>query len=349
MKSVNTIPHRRTDIMTTLFTPCTIGNLKLKNRWAMAPMTRRRCHSSIPTDDVAEHYEKRSKGGIGLIITEGVMIDHPLAGHNDGIPTLKEETMDGWREVIRRCHSHDTKVFPQIWHQGPVVRPGVAAFAVQEDGKKVVREATAGDKEELLQAYSSAAANAFKAGFDGLELHGAHGYLLDSFMRKGDLAYASEVIRETRQQTSPNFPICLRFSNFKVNNYGSQYLNSPASLEKLLKTVIDAGVDFLHPSTKRFWLPGFDENEKSLAWWTRKISDLPTIIVGNIGLKTSEFTADGPESLQHLEHMLKEGEFDLAAVGRPVITEPDWVNKVEVGRWDDILDFYEGSTEEIYP
>jgi len=335
--------------MKDLFKTCKLGSLRLKNRWAMAPMTRGRSPGGIPTDTVAEYYEKRAQGGIGLIITEGVLVDHPLANAYGDIPYLRDECLDGWRKVIEKAHSHGTKVFPQVWHCGPESNPGVAGFTVEKDGKVVVHKASPEDKQDLLTAYSKAAVNVMKAGFDGLELHGAHGYLLDSFLRSGDIAFAVEIIRETRLKTSPDFPICLRFSNFQIGNFEARFFETPEKLEKVLEPLIEAGVNVLHPSTRRFWVPEFEESERSLAWWTRKISGLPTIMVGNIGLKTEEFSGSGKEGLRNLKDMLTADEFDFAAVGRPLLTQPDWVNKVEAGDWENISDFYDTAAQDIFP
>ena len=184
-----------------------------------------------------------------------------------------------------------------------------------------------------------------------MELHGAHGYLLDSFLRAGDVGFVVEVIRETRLQIGPERPLCLRFSNFTVDDFKVGYIDSPGALEVLLRPLIEAGVTLFHPSTRRFWEPAFPDFSDSLtlAGWTRKISGLPTVIVGNIGLKTDEFAGAGPESLDSLERLLNEDQFDLAAVGRPLITEPRWGDKVRDRQFDGITDFYEDAPKEVFP
>lgn len=337
--------------MKTLFETVDIAGLTLKNRLAMAPMTRSRASGGVPTAEIAEHYRKRAAGGIGLIITEGVLIDHPEARADYGeVPYLRADTVEGWRRVVDAIHTAGSMVFPQIWHCGPMVRPGVAGRSVNdEQGKEVVRLATAKDKEELLTAYSHAAEVAPLCGFDGVELHGAHGYLLDSFMRAGDMGFATEIIRETRRKIGPDMPLCLRFSNWRADELNDAYFHTPAELEQLLNQVIAAGVDVLHPSTRRFWEHPFADEPLTLAGWTRRLSGLPTIIVGHIGLKTSGLAGSGDESLESLERLLNQGEFDLAAVGRPLITEPDWGKKVEQRQFDQITDFYEAAPREVYP
>lgn len=337
--------------MKTLFDSIEVAGLRLKNRLALAPMTRSRASGGVPTEEIAEYYRKRSAGGIALIITEGVLVNHPEARADYGeVPYLRADTVEGWRRVVDAIHGEGSVVFPQIWHCGPLVRPGVAGRSVMdESGVEVVRLATTQDKADLFAAYSHAAEMAPLCGFDGVELHGAHGYLLDSFMRAGDMGFATELIRETRLKIGPDMPLCLRFSNWRVDDMSDTYFDSPAELGRLLEQVIEAGVDILHPSTRRFWEHPFADEPLTLAGWTRKLSGLPTIIVGNIGLKTGELAGSGPESLASLEALLNQDEFDLAAVGRPLITEPEWGHKVEQRQFDRIADFYEAATKEVFP
>ena len=325
--------------------------MPLKNRLVMAPMTRSRAEGGVPTDAMAEYYRRRAAGGIGLIISEGVLVDHPLARADYGeVPYLRQDSIGGWRRVVEAVHAEGSKIFPQIWHCGPVVRPGVAGRSVTDDqGNEVVRLATTEDRAALLQAYSHAAEVSPECGFDGVELHGAHGYLLDSFLRAGDTGFATEIIRETRLKIGPDLPLCFRFSNWTGEDLTASYFDTPAELERLLKLMIEAGVDIFHPSTRRFWEPAFKGDQLTLAGWTRRITGMPTIIVGNIGLKTEEFSGSGPESLESLERLLNAGEFDLAAVGRPLITEPEWGNKVRERQFDQIAEFYESSTKEVFP
>jgi 2,4-dienoyl-CoA reductase-like NADH-dependent reductase (Old Yellow Enzyme family) len=337
--------------MKTLFDSIELKRMPLKNRLVMAPMTRSRAEGGVPTRTMVEYYRRRAAGGIGLIISEGVLVDHPEARVNAGeVPYLRADSVEGWRRVAEAVHAEGSRIFPQIWHCGPVVRPGVAGRSItDDDGNEVVRLATAEDRTALQQAYSHAAEVSPECGFDGVELHGAHGYLLDSFLRAGDTGFVTEIIRETRLKIGPDLPLCFRFSNWTAEDLTASYFDTPAELERLLKLMIEAGVDIFHPSTRRFWEPVFDDDPLTLAGWTRRITGMPTIIVGNIGLKTEGFSGPGPESLESLERLLNAGEFDLAAVGRPLITEPEWGNKVRDRRFSEIADFYERATKEVFP
>jgi 2,4-dienoyl-CoA reductase-like NADH-dependent reductase (Old Yellow Enzyme family) len=332
-----------------LFAPATIAGLALKNRWVMAPMTRTRSPGGVPTELSAEYYRRRAAGGIGLIITEGALTDHPQAGAYANTPHLSAAARPGWQQIVQACHAAGTKVLVQVWHCGPVSRPGVGAEAVSENGQIVVRAATKQDKEALLASYSRAALEARIAGFDGLELHAAHGYLLDSFLRTGDVGYVRTVVEETRRQVGPTFPIVLRFSTWKVQDYGARYIESPDHLTRLLEPLASAGVNIFHPSVRRFWEPAFPGRAGTLAEWTRRTAGLPVIAVGNIGLDPDKLAGKGPDSLAAVQAGIDQGHFDLCAIGRPLLTEPDWVRLVAAGEFARIRPYHEHAARDVFP
>ena len=312
-------------------------------------MTRTRCPEGVPTAVVAEYYRRRAAGGVGLIITEGALVDHPLAGAYSDVPTLSEVARPGWQKVIQACHTEDTRVYTQVWHCGPISRPGIGATTVTEHDQVVAHAATAHDREALLASFSRAAAEAKATGFDGIELHAAHGYLLDSFLRTGDVGYVQTIVAETRRQVGPDFPLILRFSTWTVTDYAARYIASPSHLAQLLEALASAGVDVFHPSVRRYWEPAFPGEVGTLAGWTRKLSGLPVIAVGSIGLETSQYSGSGPASLASLYQNYDHGDFDYAAVGRPLLTEPDWVNLVAAGAFDRIRPFYESAARDVFP
>ena len=331
-----------------LFTPFSSAKLELPNRWVMAPMTRKRSPGGSPPPDVAEYYRRRAAGGIGLIVTEGTLVDHPLASPDDDIPRIGPDQRAAWGEVIRAIHGEGSKVFVQLWHQGPMARPGIGAAPVTEDGSQVVRAASAADRDDLAAAFVEGAVEAQRAGFDGIEFHGAHGYLLDSFMRAGELDYLGAIVRETRRRVGPDYPLALRFSQWRVGAFEDRQFASPQDLEAALLPLRDAGVDLFHASTRRFWLPEFEGSDLNLAGWTRKLTGAPTITVGNIGLETASFLADGPASARELQRRYDRGEFDLVAVGRPLISDAEWANKVGRDRAAQIAD-YTPEANRVYP
>jgi len=348
-----------------LFTPFELGQLKLANRTVMAPMTRGFSPNGIPGDDIAEYYRKRTEGGVGLIITEGTLINHPAATDNTGYPSFYgEEALAGWKKVVDTVHAAGGKIMPQIWHIGATRRPGTGPFTdapsaspsglVAKD-KKVFEALTTEEVEGLVAAYAQAAFDAKQIGFDGVELHGAHGYLIDQFFWAdtnvrtdrygGSLAarsqFAIEIVKAVRERCGKDFPIVLRWSQWKLQNYEARLTNTPEELAEFLKPLSDAGVDIFHCSQRRFWEPEFEGSDMNLAGWTKKITGKPTISVGSVGLDQefiSSFRGEdaGVANIDNLIEKMNNNEFDLIAIGRALLANPDWVNKVKDGHIEQI-------------
>jgi 2,4-dienoyl-CoA reductase-like NADH-dependent reductase (Old Yellow Enzyme family) len=146
-----------------------------------------------------------------------------------------------------------------------------------------------------------------------------------------------------RAAVGEDFPILLRFSQWKQQDFTARLATSPAELERFLKPLIDAGVDCFHCSTRRFWEPEFPEegSDMNLAGWTKKLSGKPTMTVGSVSLNEDFITAFRTASaettgIERLLEMLARGDFDLVAVGRALIVNPDWPNKVREGRFDEL-------------
>lgn len=359
-----------------LFQPFENQSLSLANRIAMAPMTRTFSVGGVPGPDVAAYYRRRAEGGVGLIITEGTWIPHSGASNEDNAPRFYgEDALAGWAEVVREVHAAGAQIVPQLWHVGLTHRPKAPNVYddVEEDfsgrvspsgyvavGDKIAGEMSNDDAEAVIEAYATAAATARKLGFDGVEIHGAHGYMVDQFLwhetnRRtdrwgGDIAgrvrFAVEMTRACRAAVGPDFAIILRFSQWKLQDYGARLAHSPRELEQFLLPLADAGVDIFHASQRRFWEPEFDGSDLNLAGWAKKITGKPSITVGSIGLDREllETSADpsvvaGVANLDRLFEMHARGDFDLVAIGRALIAEPDWPRKVRDGRYDELHPF----------
>ncbi|MDO3412414.1 NADH:flavin oxidoreductase [Saccharibacillus sp. CPCC 101409] len=337
-----------------LFQPFTLHNLTLKNRIVMAPMTRGFSPEGVPGPDVAAYYRRRAENEVGLIVTEGTIIDHPDASNQQNIPHMYgEEALKGWAHVVSEVHAAGGKIIPQIWHMG---------------ARGHVNDYTEREVEEIVQAFADAAAAAKAAGFDGLELHGAHEYLIDQFLWSktntrtdrygGDAAqrttFAVEVIEACRRAVGPDFPIVLRFSQWKTNDYTARLAETPEQLEQLLLPLSRAGVDIFHASTRRFWQPEFEGSDLNLAGWAKKITGKPAITVGSVGLdgEVMAFFSEGKgskvSSLDGLLERLERGEFDLVAIGRSLLADPEWASKVKDGRLEELTAFSAASAQTLY-
>lgn len=352
-----------------LFEPYTIGNLTLPSRVVMAPMTRGFSPNGVPGPDVAAYYRRRAENGVGLIITEGTLINHPAATDNPNVPNFHgEAALNGWAEVVRQVHEAGGKIMPQIWHIG-MTRPigaepnpealPIGPSGLDLDGNVVTKPMTKDEIEQVIQAYADAAANAKRLGFDGVEIHGAHGYLIDQFLWErtnqrtdeygGDMLkrarFAVEVVKAVREAVGPDFPVAIRLSQWKTTQYEAKLADTPEKLGQLLNALSDAGVDIFHCSTRRFWEPEFEGSDLNFAGWAKKLTGKTVITVGSVGLDevfTSLFTQGkgaGQRDLEELLSRLEEHEFDLVAVGRALLADPQWAAKVRDGRFDELAPF----------
>ncbi|WP_443068034.1 NADH:flavin oxidoreductase [Streptomyces sp. NBC_01356] len=357
---VTLAPSRAAQILSR---PLSLNGLTVPNRIVMAPMTRQFSPGGIPGENVASYYARRAAAGVGLIVTEGTYIGHESAGQSDSIPRFHgEEQLAGWAKVAEAVHAAGGKIVPQLWHIGMVRSAGEPPFAdapaVGPSGLRINgtagegKEMTQADLDDVIAAFAEAAAAAERIGFDGVELHGAHGYLIDQFFWEGtnrrtdayggDLVartkFATEIVAAVRAAVSPDFPILFRYSQWKQEAYDARLAETPEELGALLTPLAEAGVDAFHASTRRYWLPEFEGSDLNLAGWTKKLTGKPTITVGSVGLDGGDFlrsfAGEGAQaaSLDNLLDRLEREEFDLVAVGRALLQDPQWAAKVLDGR-----------------
>ncbi|MCS5593717.1 MAG: NADH:flavin oxidoreductase, partial [Porticoccaceae bacterium] len=281
-----------------------------------------------------------------------------------------EARLAGWKKVVDAVHAAGGKIAPQLWHVGAMRRsgtlpegdvPGFGPSGMNVPGKVNRHTMTQQDIDDVVKAFAQGAADAKELGFDAVELHGAHGYLIDQFFWEGTnqredayggslenrSRFALEIIRAVRKAVGPDFPVILRWSQWKQQDYTARLTESPEELESFLVPLSDAGIDIFHCSQRRFWQPEFEGSELNLAGWTRKITGKPAITVGSVGLDADFIPVPGemtfreaePASLDDLERRLQSQEFDLVAVGRALIANPSWVNMVRDNNSDDIQPF----------
>jgi 2,4-dienoyl-CoA reductase-like NADH-dependent reductase (Old Yellow Enzyme family) len=332
-------------------TPTTLAGLRLSSHFVMAPMTRKRSPGGVPTAEVAAYYRRRAAGGVGLIITEGTLVGHRSAGHETDVPRLTPGPAEaGWRLVTDAVHEAGGRIAAQLWHLGSEREP-IDGYPAWTPGTMRGR-----DFGVLLHAYAESARVAVSAGFDAVEIHGAHGYLLDEFLwprtnrrtdrygggPRGRATFPVEVIRAVKAELPPAMPLIVRFSQFKERDYAARIAETPAELETILTAFAGAGADVLHASQRRFWEPAFPGAPENLAGWAKRLTGLPAITVGSVGL-----TRAFPER----EDLLKRhanGEFDLVALGRILLGNPDWVRLASAGRMGEIRDYRKADEDTYY-
>jgi 2,4-dienoyl-CoA reductase-like NADH-dependent reductase (Old Yellow Enzyme family) len=352
-----------------LFRPFQLKGLTLPNRIVMAPMTRSHSPEGVPGEDVAAYYRRRAEGGVGLIMTEGTLVDHPAAGFDPKVPHFHgEQALAGWRRVAEQVHAAGGRIFPQLWHVGMVVSPGqqpreglrpMGPSGFSKPGERTGEPMTQADIDGVIEAFAKGAQSAKELGFDGVELHGAHGYLIDQFFWErtnqrsdkygGDLVsrtrFGVEIITEVRRRVGLDFPVVLRYSQWKLQDFDAKLARTPAELEQFLRPLVDAGVDAFHCSTRRFWEPEFAGSDLNLAGWTKKVTDKPTITVGSVTLNEDLMTSFGTANtadvtgIDNLLERLERNEFDLVAIGRSLIVNPAWPGIVRRGALQELLPF----------
>ncbi|WEK46783.1 MAG: NADH:flavin oxidoreductase [Candidatus Andeanibacterium colombiense] len=363
-----------------LFRPFSLKSLNLDNRIVMAPMTRTKAPGGIPGAANAAYYQRRAEGGVGLILSEGTVIGRPASRNDPNIPFFHgAEALEGWKHVIEAVHHAGGKMGPQLWHTGaaitqsgwepeaPVESPSGLNAPGEPRGVAMSEE----DIADTVRAFAQGAADAERLGFDTAEIHGAHGYLIDKFFWPGTnqrddrysgptiaerARFAAEIVSAVRAAVSPDFPIILRVSQWKQQDYEARLATTPQELEQWLVPLVEAGVDIVHASQRRFWeaeFPEIDgENGLNFAGWAKKVTGAPTISVGSVGLSSDFFggfrgMASAASPLDQLVERMEREEFDLIAVGRALLTDPNWPNKVKAGELDQLQGFDPASLAEL--
>lgn len=351
-----------------LFEPLDLNGFHLPNRIVMAPMTRSFSPGSVPGEDVAGYYARRAEGGVGLILSEGVSTNTVTATGTPNVPNIvTDDAKAGWKRVIDAVHAANGKMGIQLWHEGPFRNPkktsdpetpSWSASGFKTPDKIIWEPMSDAEIETAITEFVDGAVTAKELGFDCVEFHGAHSYLLDSFFWAetnhrtdkwggdwtGRTRIATEIIRRTRAKVGDGFPLVIRLSQWKQQDFDASTAANPDEMEQWLAPLVDAGIDMFHCSQRRFWEPAFEGSDLNFAGWAKKVSGKPSISVGSVGL-TGEFTAayagesSEPASLDELIRRMEGEEFDLIAVGRALLQDPNWAQKIRENRTDELMTF----------
>jgi 2,4-dienoyl-CoA reductase-like NADH-dependent reductase (Old Yellow Enzyme family) len=344
-----------------LFRPIELdrGRLSLRNRLVMAPMTRRLAPDDrVPTPDIAAYYRRRAEGGVGLIVTEGTHIDDEHAPDSENVPGLfTDKQAEGWAAVTSAVHDASGAIACQLWHTGRLaMRPiGPSPVPAEKRGggfRATPRPMTTADMEQVAGRFAASASLAKYAGFDAVEIHGAHGYLLDSFLAPGAnkrtdafggafnqrMRFPLMVVHAVRDAVGDDYPVMYRFSQWSIDDYAAMTYPNPDTLGLWVNALKDAGVDVLHVSTRDCTAPGFRDADTTLAGWTRELSGLPTVAVGRVGSSSGMNEGDHVPTSDPAPAaaLIERGEADFVAVGRGLIANPDWPELVKRGRWEEL-------------
>lgn len=335
-----------------LFQSGNLAHTGLKNRLVVAPLTR---VSGAANGDVGplmpDYYEAFAKGGFGLIITEGTYTDDAYSqgyAHQPGIIT--DTQLEGWRAIVERVHAAGGKIIMQLMHAGALsqhneysrtskgpsaVRPKGAQMELYRGSGlyKIPAEMTVADIEDVITGFVASAQRAQEAGFDGVEVHGANGYLLDQFLTDytntrsdfygGSIAarifLTTEITRRVKTAVGGAFVVGVRISQAKVNDYDHKWAGTEDDAAIIFRAIAGVGADYIHTTEHEAWQPAFDEDGSSLAAYAKKYSGLPVIANG------------GLNNVTEAEAMLAREEADFVSLGRAAIANSDWPNQVFVG------------------
>lgn len=346
-----------------LFAPFRLGSLHLPNRMVMAPMSRYVSPRGVPTQAFADYHRRRADAGVGLVITGATGIERIAANNDPNLACFHGPALPAWQNLVADVRQTGGRIALQLWHAGSAWNrsegydpggPIESPSGTNGPGKAIGRAMSDEDIADTIAAFARAAAQAQAMGFDVVEIHGAHGFLIDQFFwaqtnlrtdRWGGMSlvertrFGVAVIRAVREAVGPDFPICLRISQWKAQDFAARPIGSPGDLEAWLAPLGEAGVDLFHCSQRRFWEPEFSGGDLNLAGWVRRLSGKPTITVGSVGLDSDFFSREGPAkpaSLDEVVRRLERGDFDLVAVGRALLGDPEWAAKIRDGRADEL-------------
>jgi 2,4-dienoyl-CoA reductase-like NADH-dependent reductase (Old Yellow Enzyme family) len=365
------------DNLDLLFTPLKVRNVTLRNRFVLPGMQRGFMNDGAPAPKMVDYMRRCAAGGAGLIISESTSPDHPSAYWQPMMGRLEPGTLGAWRKVIEAVKSEGAAFLQQLWHPGSMRKvaaghplEGYPAFSpsglIQGDrlnGRAMTRD----DLTELKAAYVRAAVHAQELGADGIEVHSAHGYLLDQFLwsetnRREDeyggrtlaerARYSAEIVADIRKATGDQFVISYRFSQFKEVDYGATVAASPADLRGMLQLLRGVGVDLFNVSSRRFYKPEWPDSEHpdySIAEWAKSMTDAPVMTCGSVGLNVEMFAnlfddqepseMSAEQDLRMLADKVARGTLDLVGVGRTHIANNDFVNKVRARCFKDLALF----------
>jgi 2,4-dienoyl-CoA reductase-like NADH-dependent reductase (Old Yellow Enzyme family)/thioredoxin reductase len=341
-----------------IFEPTSIGKMKLRNRIVMPPMGTNYAEAGgAVTQRMIDYYEARARGGTGLIIVEGsapaVRCNMSFRGSPSYQASLGDDRfIPGWRKLTDAAHKYDTKVAVQIMHgtlenwSGKAVQVSPSPVMVPARMMGILggppHELTVDEIAERVEWFASAARRAREAGFDGVEIHGAHQYIVSAFLSsatnqrrdkyggsvENKARFLVEILQAIRKEVGSDFPVWVRFN---AHEWGIENGITIEETKQMVPLVVEAGAQALHVSgygagsyittapiadTAGFLVP--------MAGEVKKLTDVPVIAVGRLDLEVGE-------------KILEEGKADFIAIGRRLLADPDLPNKMAEGRLSEVV------------
>lgn len=329
-----------------LLSPARIGTMELKNRMVMAPMTVNYANDDeTPSQRQIDYYVERARGGVGLIDMEVVTVDGGHRYQQNSLGLYSDDLIAGHKALVDAVHAEGAKIQPQLSHTGP---ESLAPFYANSEPlgpsvvrtqttQQVCREITLDELQAIIEMYGQAARRAQQAGYDGIELHAAHSYmLLGSFLSPlrnhrqdeyaggklaGRMKLLLEVLTQIRKTVGSDFPITLRISGYERESGGREINDT----QRMAPALVEAGVDCFHISggvgdanitqiiAGPEYTPGFNV---SAAAAIKQVVDVPVMVVGR-NMNPAQ-----------AEQILANQQADLVVMGRALLADPEFPNKV---------------------
>ncbi|MER6004541.1 NADH:flavin oxidoreductase [Nonomuraea angiospora] len=342
------------DIQHPALRPDRIGELHLANRLAVSPMTRvSAAADGTPTAEMADYYAAFARGGFSLVLTEGTYTDTRYSqsyANQPGIVTDGHEA--AWRDVVSHVHDAGAPMILQLMHagalsQGNRYRDDTAApSAVPPRGQKMPeygghgpwptpRAMSQDDIDQVVHGFVRSAVRARRAGFDGVEVHGANGYLVDQFLtdytnQRGDryggtvanrVRLAAEIVSAIRAEVGPRFCVGIRLSQGKVNDFTHRWAGGSREAEIIFAAIAEAGASYLHIASEgRDWVETATlDGQVTITGLARKVTGLPVLANG------------GMHDLARAAMVLQDGHADVLTLGRGALANPDFPRRLAQG------------------
>ncbi|WP_433475664.1 alkene reductase [Spirillospora sp. CA-142024] len=341
--------------------PGRVGDLRTANRLVVAPMTRVSAESDgTATPEMADYYAEFARGGFGLVITEGIYTDIAYSqGYLNQPGLVSGRHVAAWRDVTEGVHGAGAPIVAQLMHagalsQGNPYRDDTAGpSAVRPQGVKMPeyggngpwptpREMSPADIESAIAGFVASAVNARDAGFDGVEVHAANGYLLDQFITDytnlredsygGPIAnrvrLTAEVVTAIRAEVGPDWCVGVRLSQTKVNDFRYRWPGGPHDAEVIFTALAEAGASYLHIASEgRNWIETARlDGGLTITGLARRVSGLP--VIANGGMHDADLSAQ----------VLGDGHTDLVSVARGALVNPDLPRRLAEGRAQERFD-----------
>lgn len=336
-----------------LFSPMKIGSCVIPNRTVVPAMVANMCpDNGKASEQYIRYHEEKAKGGWGLIITEDYRVNPNAGGYPHICGLWSEEQIPSHKKFTDTIHQYESKVFCQIYHAGRQanhfvnggVQPMSCSPIADAWNKEVPRELSVEEIQQIVKDFGITAGNAKKAGFDGIEIHAAHGYLIHQFLSPNcnhrideyggsylnRIRFLKEIVEACRAAVGPEFPIMVRVSAEENSEGGRRFHET----RQILLDLEEWGVDAIHLSNGMYGVVsslGIVASHYQHHGWNmdfaaeaKKFLKIPVVTVGRIAEPCMA------------EDIIASGKADFVAMGRESLTDPHWPEKAKAGRYNDI-------------